>query len=61
MASKIIVDEVPYNTSALSSGNKIIFAAGPVNSTKLAGAGRWTVGSISPQSNMWGESNGGGL
>ena len=29
LASKIIADEVPFDVSPLSPGNKIIFAAGP--------------------------------
>lgn len=60
LGAKIIADEVPESTDPLSPENRLVFAVGPVNMVKIPGAGKWEVCAISPKTNKWGESNGGG-
>ncbi len=60
LAAKIIADEVPPLVGSMDPDNLLIFATGPLNMINIPGAGRWTVASISPVSELWGEANVGG-
>lgn len=60
ISAKIIADEVDSSVNPLSPNNKMVFATGPMNMINIAGAGRWEVCAISPQTGKWGEANGGG-
>ena len=60
LAAKIIADEISPDIKPLEPENILIFATGPLNMINIPGAGRWTVASISPQTNLWGEANAGG-
>ena len=61
IAAKYIADEVDMSVDALSEGNKIVIATGPMNMINIAGAGRWEICALSPLTHMWGEANGGGF
>lgn len=49
--SQILLDELPPGIDALSPVNKFIFALGSFSGLPLAGAGRHTLGAISPLTN----------
>ena len=57
--TKILYEEVGANVDPLGSENKIIFAVGPFQATRLAGSGRWSVVSKSPLTETYGEASGG--
>jgi aldehyde:ferredoxin oxidoreductase len=45
---------------ALSAGNPFVLATGPLTGMRIHATARWTVGSKSPLTGLWGESNIGG-
>lgn len=50
--SYVLYDEVPKETKAFDPENRLIYATGPFQSTKLSGAGKWTLIGKSPQSEL---------
>jgi aldehyde:ferredoxin oxidoreductase len=56
-----LLTEVPQNADPLGSENKIIFALGPFTGHPLIGSGRNSVGSKSPLTGGFGESEAGGF
>ncbi len=55
-----LLKETDANTEPLSPDNKVIFAAGPLTGSPLAGTGRSSVGTISPLTGGYGDSEAGG-
>lgn len=60
LAAKIMYDEVPPETKPFSQENKLIFTVGPLVGCAPSGS-RVTATSISPLSELYGDSNAGGL
>jgi aldehyde:ferredoxin oxidoreductase len=60
LASKIIYDELSERVKPLDPENLLIFGVGPFQGTGIPGSGRWAVSALSPQTGIWGDSNGGG-
>ena len=58
---KIIFDEVPHNADPLGSGNKLIFATGPLTLTTAPTGGRYDVVTKSPLNGVIAGSNSGGF
>ena len=56
-----LLKELEKNTDPLGEHNKLIFACGPVTGHRVPGAGRNVVGSKSPLTNAYGESEAGGF
>jgi len=61
MILRTLLTEVPPRASALGPENKLIFAAGLLTGHKLMGTGRISVGSKSPLTGGYGESEAGGF
>jgi aldehyde:ferredoxin oxidoreductase len=60
LSSKIIAEEVPPKSDALSEKNKLVFASGFLSGTSTPNSGRLSVGSKSPLTGCVKESNVGG-
>ncbi len=60
LATKYIVEEVDPKVDALSAGNKVIFATGPLTGTMASTGGRYTVVTKSPLTGAIACSNSGG-
>ena len=56
-----LLNELKKNTDPLGEENKLIFALGPVTGHRVPGSGRNVVGSKSPLTNTYGESEAGGF
>jgi aldehyde:ferredoxin oxidoreductase len=56
-----LLKETDAQTQPLSPENKVIFSAGPLTGAPLAGAGRSSVGTISPLTGGYGDSEAGGF
>ncbi len=56
----IIFKEVPTGVKPLDPENKLVVATGPLTATGFPGAARTTFAAISPQTNLYGDSNVGG-
>ena len=56
-----LLNELKKNTDPLGEENKLVFALGPVTGHKVPGSGRNVVGSKSPLTNAYGESEAGGF
>jgi len=54
LATKYLYDEVPAKTNALDSKNKIIFATGPFQGTKIIGSVKFAIVSRSPLTGTFG-------
>ncbi len=59
-AAAIIFNEVPRGVRPLDPENKLIVATGPLTATGFPGAAKTTFAAISPQTNLYGDSNVGG-
>jgi len=53
--------ELPAKVDPLSEKNKIFIAVGPITGTLWPSSGRFVMGTKSPLTNFWGESNCGGF
>jgi aldehyde:ferredoxin oxidoreductase len=60
VAAKILYDEVPPETPALSPGNKFILSAGPLVGTLAPASSRFTLTTKSPITEIYSDSNAGG-
>jgi len=60
LGGRIIIDEVDAKVDALSPGNKLIFAPGPLTGTFAPSAGRYEVVTQSPLNQVIAASNSGG-
>jgi aldehyde:ferredoxin oxidoreductase len=60
VAARILYDEVPPETSALSPDNKVILSMGPLVGTLAPSSGRVTLTTKSPITDMYSDSNAGG-
>ena len=58
--SYFLLKELAAGEDALGPKNKLIFAAGPVTGTPIAGSGRNSVGAKSPLTNGYGDAEVGG-
>ena len=56
-----LLNELKKNTDPLGEENKLVFALGPVTGHRVPGSGRNVVGSKSPLTNTYGESEAGGF
>ena len=56
-----LLNELKKNTDPLGEENKLVFALGPVSGHRVPGSGRNVVGSKSPLTNTYGESEAGGF
>ena len=56
-----LLNELKKNTEPLGEENKLVFALGPVSGHRVPGSGRNVVGSKSPLTNAYGESEAGGF
>jgi len=56
----VLYNEVPKDCSAFDAENRLIYATGPFQSTKISGAGKWTLISKSPQSELQCHASAGG-
>lgn len=54
LATKYLFDEVPAKTNALDLENKIIFASGPFQGTKILGSAKFSIVSRSPLTKTFG-------
>jgi len=61
LATYFITQEVPADTDALGSDNKLIFSAGPLTGSKVPTGGRYMVVTKSPLSGTIASSNSGGF
>jgi len=59
-AAKLLYDEIPVGIDPLSSGNKVVFATGPLTGTIAPGSGSTEVCFKSPLTGIWCESRAGG-
>jgi aldehyde:ferredoxin oxidoreductase len=59
--AQTLLKELTPGIESLSSGNKLVFAAGLLTGHKLIGSGRMGAGAKSPLSGAYGESEVGGL
>lgn len=53
LGTKILFDEVPAETAPYAPENKIIFAVGPFQGTRIPGSAKWAVVSKSPVTNTF--------
>lgn len=60
LAAKIIWDETDSATDPFAADNPLIFMTGPVTATRVPTSGRFVVSSLSPLTNIWGQSHAGG-
>ncbi|MDD2422116.1 MAG: aldehyde ferredoxin oxidoreductase family protein [Heliobacteriaceae bacterium] len=61
IGARLLFDEVGPETGALTAGNKLIFAVGPLTGTKVPTAGRYSLTTKSPLTGTGFESNAGGF
>jgi len=59
--ARIVWDEIPAKTDPLSPQNKLIVATGPLQGLLIPGAGKTSFAAISPATNIYGDSNVGGM
>jgi aldehyde:ferredoxin oxidoreductase len=59
-AARMVQEEVPSSSPALSADNLIVFATGPFNESPVWGSSRGHCGAISPQTGFFADSNFGG-
>ena len=57
LAARIISDNVTRHVNPLGPGNVLVFATGPYQAARIAGAGKITAAARSPLTGYWGESN----
>lgn len=60
LIAKIIHDRVPINADPLGPENIVVFAVGPLNDTPVWGTNRSHMGTISPQTGLFADSDYGG-
>ena len=60
IAAKIISDRLVPEMDPLSESNPLVFMTGPLTGTIIPWSGRHCVATLSPLTNMWGESYAGG-
>ncbi|WP_287153144.1 aldehyde ferredoxin oxidoreductase N-terminal domain-containing protein, partial [Candidatus Solincola tengchongensis] len=60
LAAKLLYDHGHLEAEPLDPENPLIFAAGPLTGVGLAGSSRFSVGSRSPLTRIWGQSSCGG-
>ena len=60
LAARIISDRVTGHVNPLGAGNVLVFATGPYQAARIAGAGKITAAARSPLTGYWGESSCGG-
>jgi len=60
LAAQMVYDHVTPGVDALSVGNVLVIAAGPLSGTTWAGTGRLVAAGLSPLTGIWGESSMGG-
>jgi len=60
LAAQMVYDHVPPGVDALSAGNVLVIAAGPLSGTTWAGTGRLVAAGLSPLTGIWGEASMGG-
>lgn len=59
-AARLVYDSVPADAEPLSPRNTVVFALGPMNGTPIWGTSRGHIGSISPLTGYFADSNFGG-
>lgn len=53
LATRIIYDEVPFETHPLDPGNKLLFFTGPMTATSFPTTARYTIATKSPLTGIW--------
>lgn len=56
MGAKILLDEVPSHVDPFQPANKVVFATGPFQSTRIPGSAKWSLISKSPMTHTFGDS-----
>lgn len=59
-AARVLYDMIAPETDPLGPGNPVFFVAGPMVGSTFPGATKWTVCSLSPLTDIWGESSASG-